>query len=133
VERIDADYKGSQARLSLLSQALEGQKAEANDMAQKLVQYNLLKHDEDSNKQIYDGLLQKLKEAGISAGLRSSNIRIVDPALTPAHPDRPQKSRNILLAMLVGLVGAITRSRPPMISNLLPDCPPSPLFLRSPC
>jgi capsular exopolysaccharide synthesis family protein len=107
VGRIDADYKGAQARLNLLSQALEGQKTEANDMAQKLVQYNILKHDEDSNKQIYDGLLQKLKEAGISAGLRSSNIRIVDPALTPAHPDRPQKGRNILLAMLVGLVGGI--------------------------
>lgn len=107
VARIDADYKSAQARLNLLSQALEAQKQEANDMAQKLVQYNLLKHDEESNKQIYDGLLQKLKEAGISAGLRSSNIRIVDPALTPAHPDRPQKSRNILLAILVGLVGGI--------------------------
>ena len=107
VARVDSDYKGAQARLNLLSQALEGQKAEANDMAQRLVQYNLLKHDEDSNKQIYDGLLEKLKEAGISAGLRSSNIRIVDPALTPAYADRPQKSRNILLAALVGLVGGI--------------------------
>jgi len=74
-------------------------------MAQKLVQYNLLKRDADSNKELYDGLLQKLKEAGISAGLRSSNIRIVDPALVPSAPAQPQKARNIFLSLLVGLVG----------------------------
>src|SRR6202041_2610158 len=63
--------------------------------------------DADSNKQLYDGLLQKLKEAGITAGLKSGNIRIVDPALTPSSPSRPQKARNILLAFLVGLVGGV--------------------------
>ena len=55
-------------------------------------------HDAESNKQLYDGLLQKLKEAGITAGLRSSNIRVVDPALAP-HPSRPQKARNIMLCV----------------------------------
>lgn len=107
VARIDSDYRASQARVNLLSQALDKQKTESNDMAAKLVEYNVLKHDEEGNKQLYDGLLQKLKEAGISAGLRSSNIRVVDPALTPTHPDRPQKARNILLALLVGLVGGV--------------------------
>jgi succinoglycan biosynthesis transport protein ExoP len=60
-----------------------------------------------ANKQLYDGLLQKLKEATISVGLRSSNIRVVDPALAPTTPSRPQKSRNILLAFLVGIIGGI--------------------------
>ena len=76
-------------------------------MAEKLVQYQILQHDADSNKQLYDGLLQKLKEAGITAGLRSSNIRVVDPALVNPSPSRPQKARNIMLALLVGLVGGI--------------------------
>ena len=76
-------------------------------MAEKLVQYQILQHDAESNKQLYDGLLQKLKEAGITAGLKSGNIRIVDPALTPSSPSRPQKARNILLAFLVGLVGGV--------------------------
>jgi succinoglycan biosynthesis transport protein ExoP len=71
------------------------------------VQYQILEHDADSNKQLYDGLLQKLKEAGITAGLRSSNIRVVDPALVPTSPSRPQKARNIMLALLVGLVGGV--------------------------
>ncbi len=76
-------------------------------MSEKLVQYHILEHDAESNKQLYDSLQQKLKEASITAGLRSSNIRIVDPALVPTHPARPQKSRNILLAFLVGLIGGV--------------------------
>jgi len=90
-----------------LQSSLDKQKAEANDLAEKLVQYHILQHDAEANKQLYDGLLQKLKEATISAGLRSSNIRVVDPALAPTTPSRPQKARNILLAFLVGLVGGI--------------------------
>ena len=98
--------RGAQPR-SILQDALDKQKAQTNDLAEKLVQYNILQHDADSNKQLYDGLLQKLKEAGITAGLRSSNIRVVDQALVPTSPIRPQKARNILLAFLVGLVGGV--------------------------
>jgi succinoglycan biosynthesis transport protein ExoP len=101
------DFDTSQDRVNLLEANLDKQKAEANDQAEKLVQYNILQHDADANKQLYDGLLQKLKEATITAGLRSSNIRVVDPALAPTTPAGPQKARNILLAVLVGLVGGV--------------------------
>ncbi len=107
VQSVQEDYNTAQGHLALLQEALDKQKADANDLAEKLVQYNILQHDADSNKQLYDGLLQKLKEAGITAGLRSSNIRVVDPALVPTTPSRPQKAKNILLALLVGLVGGI--------------------------
>src|SRR5579863_9154593 len=107
VESVEEDYNTAQSHLALLQEALDKQKADANDLAEKLVQYNILQHDAEANKQLYDGLLQKLKEAGITAGLRSSNIRVVDPALVPTSPSRPQKAKNILLAVLVGLVGGI--------------------------
>ena len=107
VQSVEEDYNTAQSHLALLQEALDKQKADANDLAEKLVQYNILQHDAESNKQLYDGLLQKLKEAGITAGLRSSNIRVVDPALVPTTPSRPQKAKNILLALLVGLVGGI--------------------------
>jgi len=107
VESVGVEFDTAKTHVQLLLEALDKQKAEANDLAEKLVQYHILQHDAESNKQLYDGLLQKLKEAGISAGLRSSNIRVVDPALTPTSPARPQKGRNILLAVLVGLVGGI--------------------------
>jgi capsular exopolysaccharide synthesis family protein len=104
---IATDYKTAQERVDLFSAALEKQKSETNDMSEKLVQYHILEHEAESNKQLYDGLQQKLKEASITAGLRSSNIRIVDPALVPTTPARPQKAKSILIAFLVGLVGGV--------------------------
>ena len=76
-------------------------------MSEKMVQYNILRRDADANKALYEGLLTKLKEAGISEGLKSSNIRIVDPAMIPSAPSRPAKARNIALSFLVGLIGGI--------------------------
>jgi polysaccharide biosynthesis transport protein len=107
VQSIEEEYNTAQNHVTILQAALDKQKADANDLAEKLVQYHILEHDAEANKQLYDGLLQKLKEATISVGLRSSNIRVVDPALVPTTPSRPQKSRNILLAFLVGIVGGI--------------------------
>jgi capsular exopolysaccharide synthesis family protein len=104
---IEVEYNTARSHVELLQAALDKQKTEANELSEKLVQYNILQHDADANKQLYDGLLQKLKEAGITAGLRSSNIRVVDPALTPTSPARPQKARNILLGFLVGLIGGV--------------------------
>jgi polysaccharide biosynthesis transport protein len=107
VANVQADYLSAQSRVNILLQELEKQKAEANEVAEKLVNYHILQHDAEANKQLYDGLLQKLKEAGISAGLRSSNIRVVDPALTPTTPAGPQKARNVSLAFVVGLIGGV--------------------------
>jgi succinoglycan biosynthesis transport protein ExoP len=107
VGSIEEDYKTARQHLDLLQEALDRQKGESNDLGEKLVQYHILQHDAESNKQLYDGLLQKLKEAGITAGLRSSNIRVVDPALIPTSPAGPQKLRNMLLGFLVGLIGGI--------------------------
>src|SRR5205807_2086959 len=76
-------------------------------MSARMVQYNILKRDAEANKTLYDGLLTKLKEAGISSALQSSNIRVVDPAMVPSYPSRPAKTRNVALAFLVGLVGGI--------------------------
>ena len=107
VGSIEEDYNTARQHLGLLQEALERQKAESNQLAEKLVQFHILEHDAESNKQLYDGLLQKLKEAGITAGLRSSNIRVVDPALIPSAPAGPQRAKNILMSILVGLVGGI--------------------------
>ncbi len=104
---LESDYREAQQRESLLMQALDQQKTESNQMAEKLVEYNILKREAEANKTLYDGLMTKLKETAISQGLRSSNIRVVDPAMIPSAPARPARTRNILLAVLVGLVGGI--------------------------
>jgi capsular exopolysaccharide synthesis family protein len=107
LNRIETDYREARQRELLLSQALDQQKGQANEMAERLVEYNIIKREAEANKALYDGLTTKLKEVGISAALQSSNIRVVDPAMIPAYPARPAKARNIALAFLVGLVGGI--------------------------
>ena len=104
---LESDYQEARQRELLLTTALDVQKAEANKMAEKLVEYNILKREAEANKALYDGLMTKLKETAISASLRSSNIRIVDPAMIPSTPARPAKTRNVALSFLVGLVGGI--------------------------
>jgi succinoglycan biosynthesis transport protein ExoP len=104
---LESDYHEAQQRENLLTQALDEQKTETNQMAGKLVEYNILKREAEANKTLYEGLMTKMKETAISAGLRSSNIRVVDPAMIPSTPARPAKTRNVALAFLVGLVGGI--------------------------
>ncbi len=107
LNRLESDYREATQREALLTQALDQQKVAANEMAEKMVEYNILKREAEATKSLYDGLMTKLKEVGISAALQSSNIRVVDPAMIPAYPSRPAKARNIALAFLVGLVGGI--------------------------
>ena len=107
IARLESEYREALQREELLTQALDQQKVEVNQMSERMVQYSILKREAEANKALYDGLLTKLKEAGISAGLRSSNIRVVDPAMVPTSPARPAKTRNIVLSFLIGLVGGI--------------------------
>jgi polysaccharide biosynthesis transport protein len=107
IAELESDYREAKQHEELLSRALDQQKAEVNLMSEKMIEYNVLKREAEANKSLYDSLQTKLKEAQISSGLRSSNIRIMDPAMVPATPARPAKTRNIALAIVVGLVGGI--------------------------
>jgi capsular exopolysaccharide synthesis family protein len=66
-----------------------------------------LKRDLDSNRTLYEGLLEKLKEAGVTAGLRSNNFRIVDVARVPTAPSEPNIPRNLAFALALGLTTGI--------------------------
>jgi len=107
LETLGNDYNAARQREELLSEALNEQKIQVDTMAKSMVEYNILKRQAEANKAMYDGLLTKLKEANIEAGLKSSNIHIVDPAMIPSTPSRPAKARNIALSFLVGLVGGV--------------------------
>jgi capsular exopolysaccharide synthesis family protein len=107
VETIKDDYAASAEREKLLVSALEGQRDIVNKVNQDIIQYNILKREADSNKQLYDGLLNRLKQAEVSAGLSASNIRIVDRADSPKDPVRPRKLLYLSLSVLLGLLGGI--------------------------
>ena len=105
--QLESEYREAKQHEDLLIHALDLQKSEVNAMSEKMIQYNILKREAEANKALYDSLQTKLKEAQISSGLKSSNIRIVDPAMIPSTPSRPAKTRNIALAFVFGLVGGI--------------------------
>jgi capsular exopolysaccharide synthesis family protein len=100
---IKNDYELSIRKESLLRQAFQQQKVNALKMNEKGIQYNILKREADTNRELYKGLLQRMKEAGVSAGITASNIQIVDQAEVPTSPYKPNKRLNLLLAAIVGL------------------------------
>ncbi len=104
VKKAGADYAAAQRREKLLCDAIQKQQRELSELSQLSIPYNILKREADANKQLYDGLLQRVKEAGVSAGLKSTNIRVIDPALKPLKPAKPNKPRNIALGLFLGLV-----------------------------
>ena len=106
--RIHSEYQAALARERLLSGAVAQEKLEVGRLSQLLIQHNLLKREFDTNQQLYDSLLTRLKDATMSAGLRATNIHLVDAALIPSGPVRPNKSRNIATGFLVGLVLGVT-------------------------
>src|SRR5438874_1617669 len=102
-DKITNEYFAALRRESLVKEALDGQQKQVNLIAEKAVQYNILKREVETNKQLYEGLLQRLKEAGVSASLKASNIRIVDPADPPAKPAKPRIPLNLAVGVLLGL------------------------------
>jgi polysaccharide biosynthesis transport protein len=96
-------YLAAVRREALVREAFEHQQKQANLVAARAVQYNILKREVDTNKQLYESLLQRLKEAGVSAGINASNIRIVDAAVPPTRPVSPRPVLNLGLALLLGL------------------------------
>ena len=85
LRRVQNDYDAALKREQMLQGALTAQTAVADQLNVSAIEYKLLKQEADSNRQMYDGLLGKLKEASLAAGLNSSNIRFVDKARVPLH------------------------------------------------
>lgn len=102
--RAENDYKTALERENLLRASLDDQKKEANKLNESAIEYSILKRDVDTNRQLYESLLERLKEAGVVAGLNSSNIRIVDPARVPLAPVSPNVPRNITVGVALSLM-----------------------------
>jgi capsular exopolysaccharide synthesis family protein len=107
--RARAEYTQALEHEKVLSAAFEKQKQEANALSQSEIEYSLLKQNAESYRTLYDGLLQRLKEAGVAAGLKSSNIQIVDQARVPTAPYAPNMTRSLMGGLLMGcFLGVLT-------------------------
>jgi succinoglycan biosynthesis transport protein ExoP len=103
VSELWTNYRAAKAREALLS----GEVKEATTDLATLAQYNVLKREAQANRELYNSLYAKIKEAGISAASKSSNIHIVSQARALDHPTRPHQALNILAGALIGLIGGV--------------------------
>jgi succinoglycan biosynthesis transport protein ExoP len=102
VQSLKNDYETSLSQEQSLMRALDQQKQDALVFNRKGIEYGALQRDAASNRQIFDSLMQRTKETGISGELKTSNIRIVDLAEVPRSPASPNK----LMNMVLGVFGA---------------------------
>ena len=100
---ITNEYLAAVQREDLVRKGLHEEQERMNGVASRAVQYNILKREVDTNRQLYEGLLQRLKEASVSASLKASNIRIVDSAEPPTKAAKPRIQLNLGVAAIFGL------------------------------
>jgi succinoglycan biosynthesis transport protein ExoP len=101
------DYQAARAQEQSLVNALEEQKRDALALNRKGIDYGALQRDAASNRQIFDSLMQRTKETGISGELKTSNIRVIDAAETPRSPATPNAPINLFLALFGGTTLAL--------------------------
>ncbi|MBI2829339.1 MAG: polysaccharide biosynthesis tyrosine autokinase [Acidobacteria bacterium] len=107
VQAMRSDYEAAVAEERTLSAALSQQKQEAQVLNRAGIQYGVLQRDATANRQMFENLLQRTQETGVSEELKAGNIRVVDPAETPSAPVSPDLFNNLLFALLGGLSLAV--------------------------
>lgn len=96
-------YQAALARERQLRDRVSELKSNLLDLRRRSIQYNIYQRDVDTNRELYNGLLQRYKEIGIAGGIGNNNIAIVDPALMPEKPSKPDLGLNLLLSLVIGL------------------------------
>ena len=103
---IRAEYNAAQSRENMLVSQLDTLRARTLDVDNRSIDYNILRREADTNRQLYDSLLQRYKEVGVAAGagVGTNNLSIVDRAQVPTGRYKPNLLLNLAIGMLVGLV-----------------------------
>ena len=102
LHRIGNDYSAAMRRETLLSNAREAQAKVVGDQSEKAIHYDTLKRDVDSNRHLYEVMLQRVKEASLAAAMRDSNVMVVDRARPPLLPYRPSLPMNSAIGLCSG-------------------------------
>lgn len=104
LRRIKNEYDEANRRERLFASAYAAQTGLVTDQGEKAIQYNILKREVDTNRAIYDSMLQRMKEASMASALKASNVRVVDPAKVPTSRSRPIVALNAVLGLLAGAI-----------------------------
>ncbi len=130
---IHNEYAAALRREELLTQSYAVGTKDLFQQSSRAIQYNILKREVDTNRQLYDSTLQTVKEAGVLSAVRPNYVRVIDPALAPSMPSRPKLLTNtgagLLAGLFCGVVLVFVRERPGRHFHKLEQAS---LFLRVP-
>ena len=107
VAAVTAEYQAAVTQENTLVAALAAQEQEVQGLNGMAVEYGVLERNAQSARQLYDNLLQRAQETGVAGELRTTGIRVVDPAAEPREPARPRKALNLALGFIVALIGSV--------------------------
>ncbi|HEU0100051.1 MAG TPA: polysaccharide biosynthesis tyrosine autokinase [Allosphingosinicella sp.] len=101
---LQAEYQAAVARENALQAKVDQGKAALMALRERSVQYTILQRDVDSQRSIYDALLQRYKEVGVAGGVGANVVSVVDRAQVPGGPFKPNLPLNIMIGLCVGLL-----------------------------
>lgn len=105
---LEAEFREAAQRENALQARVNQLKQTYLDTRRRSIQYNIYRQEVDTNRALYDGLLQRFKEIGVAGGVGVNNVSVVDPADVPQVPSSPRLLVNLLVSLLAGLgIGAL--------------------------
>ncbi|HEC06172.1 MAG TPA: polysaccharide biosynthesis tyrosine autokinase [Thiolapillus brandeum] len=104
---IKSDYQAAVREQAMLQSRMADIKGQILELQRKSTDYQALKRDVETNRELYDGLLQRIKEVGVAAGVGANNISIIDKGEVPGAAYKPNLKRNLQIALIIGLLGGI--------------------------
>jgi len=107
VQTIKNEYLLAKSNERDLKDLLDRTKFQAARLGEKSIQLNILQRKVDTNRYLYDALVKKMKEKGITERSQTVNVWVIEKAQLPIFPIKPNKKRNILLGFILGLFGGI--------------------------
>lgn len=101
---LQAEYAQALDRERSLRARVEQLKGNFLEVRRRSIQYNIYQQETDTNRALYDGLLQRFKEIGVAGGVGVNNVSIIDPADTPQRPSSPRLLLNLAVSLVIGLL-----------------------------
>ncbi|MGA9583173.1 MAG: polysaccharide biosynthesis tyrosine autokinase [Allosphingosinicella sp.] len=101
---LQADYQAALARENALQAKVNEGKAGLMALRERSIQYTILQREVDTNRSLYDALLQRFKEVGVAGGVGANVVSVVDRAQVPNEPFEPNLPLNIVIGLAIGLM-----------------------------
>jgi len=107
IDSVKNEYELAKSNEANLRKMLGETKGEALNVNEKFIEYEMMNREVETNRQLYDALIKRIKEQNITEQVQSTNVAIIEKAELPGSPVKPRKALNVLLGLIVGIFGGV--------------------------